>query len=225
MELYWRWRASKSDDATFKAMASYEASNKQDRQDLWESELDWRTDVQAAQVANQPRRVFVPRAGYVEQQSRADEVQRRLLRAVAAAKDVPQSANDFFDKYVHDSHGGFWMLGPITKENREDFVAAIKQKKATHDRLLKESEAQGNPGRAGNIRNQARAYELNNFERRVIATDAKEPGTLPLMTDADAQDLRDNAGTTAKIALKILGTASRREPHGHGRYRRVFDKS
>ncbi len=225
MELYWRWRASKGDEATFKAMASYEASNKQDRQDLWESELDWRTDVQAAQVANQPRRVFVPRAGYVEQQSRADEVQRRLLRAVAAAKDVPQSANDFFDKYVHDSHGGFWMLGPITKENREDFVAAIKQKKATHDRLLKESEAQGNPGRAGNIRNQARAYELNNFERRVIATDAKEPGILPLMTDADAQDLRDNAGTAAKIALKILGTASRREPHGHGRYRRVFDKS
>lgn len=226
MELYWRWRASKSDDATFKAMASYKASEEQDQQDLWESELDWREDVKAAQAANQPRRVFVPRAGvYVDQPPRANEVEKRLLRAVAAAKDVPQTANDFFDKYVHDSHGGFWMLGPITKENREDFVAAIKQKKATHDRLLKEAEAQGNPGRAGNIRNQARAYELNNFERRVIAQDAKEPGTLPLMTDADAEDLRDNAGTAATLALKLLGTASRREPRGHGRYRRVFDKS
>lgn len=225
MELYWRWRASKGDEATFKAMASYKASTAQDQQDLWESELDWLSDVKTAQEDSKPRRVAVPRAGYVDQPPRATEVQKRILRAVAAAKDVPQGANDFFDKYVHDSHGGFWMLGPITDENRQDFIAAIKQKKATHDRLLKEAEAQGNPGRAGNFRNQARAYELNNFENRVIATDAKEPGTLPLMTDADAADLRDNAGTGASIALKILGTASRREPHGHGRYRRVFDKS
>ncbi|MNY80719.1 hypothetical protein D3C86_2219060 [compost metagenome] len=55
--------------------------------------------------------------------------------------------------------------------------------------------------------------------------DAKKPGTIPLMTDADAADLRDNAGTLATIALKVLRTATRREPHGHGRYRRVFDKS
>lgn len=226
MELYWRWRASKSDDATFKAMASYKASKEQDQQDLWESELDWREDIKAAQAANQPRRVFVPRAGvYVDQPPRANEVEKRLLRAVAAAKDVPQTANDFFDKYVHDSHGGFWMLGPITKENREDFVAAIKQKKATHDRLLKAAEEETLPSRATNLRNYARGYELNNFERRVIAQDAKEPGTLPLMTDADAEDLRDNAGTMATLALKLLGTASRREPRGHGRYRRVFDKS
>lgn len=226
MELYWRWRASKADEASFKAMSSYVNSKEQDRQDLWESELDWRADVKAAQDASRPRQVFNARAGvFVDQPPAANEVQKRIVQAVAAAKDVPQNASDFFDKYVHDSHGGFWMLGPITKENRQDFIASIKQKKATRDRLLKEAEEQGNPGRARNFSNQASAYELNNFERRVLEADAKESETLPLMTDADAADLRDNAGTAATIALKIMGTGTRREPHGHGRYRRVFDKS
>jgi hypothetical protein len=226
MELYWRWRASKADEASFKAMSSYVNSKEQDRQDLWESELDWRADVKAAQDASRPRQVFNARAGvFVDQPPTANEVQKRIVQAVAAAKDVPQNASDFFDKYVHDSHGGFWMLGPITKENRQDFIASIKQKKATRDRLLKEAEEQGNPGRARNFSNQASAYELNNFERRVLEADAKESETLPLMTDADAADLRDNAGTAAAIALKIMGTGTRREPHGHGRYRRVFDKS
>lgn len=226
MELYWRWRASKADEASFKAMSSYVNSKEQDRQDLWESELDWRADVKAAQDASRPRQVFNARAGvFVDQPPAANEVQKRIVQAVAAAKDVPQNASDFFDKYVHDSHGGFWMLGPITKENRQDFIASIKQKKATRDRLLKEAEEQGNPGRARNFSNQASAYELNNFERRVLEADAKEPETLPLMTDTDAADLRDNAGTAATIALKIMGTGTRREPHGHGRYRRVFDKS
>jgi uncharacterized protein (DUF2235 family) len=226
MELYWRWRASKADDASFKAMSSYVGSEEQDQQDLWESELDWRADVNAAQEASKPTQVFNARAGvFVDQPPAATEVQKRIVQAVAMAKDVPQNASDFFDKYVHDSHGGFWMLGPITKENRQDFIASIKQKKATRDRLLKEAEEQGNPGRARNFRNQASAYELNNFERRALEADAKEPESLPLMTDADAADLRDNAGTAATIALKIMGTGTRREPHGHGRYRRVFDKS
>lgn len=226
MELYWRWRASKADKAVFEAMSSYVNSKEQDRQDLWESELDWRADVKAAQDASRPTQVFNAMSGtFVDLPPAADEVQKRIVQAVAAAKDVPQNAGDFFDKYVHDSHGGFWMLGPITKENRQDFIASIKQKKATRDRLLKEAEEQGNPGRARNFRNQASAYELNNFERRVLEANAKEPETIPLMTDADAADLRDNAGTAATIALKIMGTGTRREPHGHGRYRRVFDRS
>jgi hypothetical protein len=53
------------------------------------------------------------------------------------------------------------------------------------------------------------------------------------MSDADAADLRDNAGTIAAVTVKNLignwvdgfGTLTRREPHGHARYRRVFDQS
>ncbi len=47
--------------------------------------------------------------------------------------------------------------------------------------------------------------------------------SLPVMSDADAADLRANAGIATSAALWILGTEKRREPHGHGRYRRIFD--
>ncbi|OYQ09951.1 hypothetical protein B7R77_24445 [Ralstonia solanacearum K60] len=40
---------------------------------------------------------------------------------------------------------------------------------------------------------------------------------------ADAANLRANAGTVTSGALWILGTETRHEPHGHGRYRRIFD--
>jgi hypothetical protein len=48
---------------------------------------------------------------------------------------------------------------------------------------------------------------------------------MPLMTDADAAEMRDHAGMMTSATLKLMGTATRREPHGHGRYRRVFDHS
>jgi hypothetical protein len=82
-----------------------------------------------------------------------------------------------------------------------------------------------NPGRSRNFRNQAGAYELNNFEKRVLATDAVSPGTTPVMTDADAASMRDRAGFLTSTTLKWMGTATRREAGGHGRYRRIFDRS
>jgi hypothetical protein len=78
---------------------------------------------------------------------------------------------------------------------------------------------------ADDYRRMARAYELNRFEQRVLQTDAQAPGTMPLMTDADAAEMRDHAGMMTSATLKLMGTATRREPHGHGRYRRVFDHS
>ncbi len=165
------------------------------------------------------------RVGYVNRAPQASDLQKQIVKAVAAAGDVPAGASAFFDKYVHDSHGGFWMLGPITKENRRAFIASIKEKAATRDRLLKQAKETGNPGRANNFRNAARAYELNHFERRVLQSDAQQPGEIPVLTDADAAELRDQAGIVTDVSMKILGTATRREPHGHGRFRRVFDKS
>ncbi|MCT7329317.1 DUF2235 domain-containing protein [Ralstonia mojiangensis] len=223
--MYWRWRAHVSNDATFKAMSSYKHSDAQDQNDLWESELDWRKDVARAQEASRPRRVFRGRFGFVDSPPTATPLQKQIVAEVNAAAEVPARASDFFDKYVHDSHGGFWLLGPITAAQRTAFIADIKAKKAEHDRLLREAEKAGNPGYANNMRRAALAYELNGFERRVLATDAKSPGTVPTMSDADAADLRANAGTATSAAMWVLGTETRREPHGHGRYRRVFDHS
>lgn len=220
MGLYWRWRASVGDDARFKAMSSYRNASRQDQVDLWESEQDWRADVKRAQAA--VSRPQVVRGGTTP----ATPLEKQIVAEVNAAATVPANVSDFYDRYVHDSHGGFWMLGPITKENRTDFIASIKQKKAEYDRLMKKAAEPGiNPGFARNMRRAAASYELNSMERRVLETDAQLPGSLPVMTDTDAQDLRDNAGMMAKAALSIMGTATRREPHGHGRYRRVFDRS
>jgi uncharacterized protein (DUF2235 family) len=228
-QLYWRWRAHVSNDAKFKAMFSYTHSDEQDQVDLWESELDWRKDVERAKAAaSQPRYVSRGRYGaadVVELPPSPTELQKQILIEVNAAEAVPASVSEFFDKYVHDSHGGFWLLGPITAAQRTAFIADIKAKKAEHDRLLREADASLNPGRADNLRRIALSYELNGFERRVLAKDAESPGTVPVMRDSDAADLRANAGTATSAAMWVLGTQTRREPHGHGRYRRVFDHS
>ena len=226
--LYWRWRAHVSEDATFKAMFSYTHSDAQDQADLWESESDWRKDVARAKEASKPQLVRSGRYGSadaVEGPPSATPLQKQIVAEVNAATTVPASASEFFDRYVHDSHGGFWLLGPITAAQRTAFIADIKAKKAEHDRLLREADKALNPGYSENLRRIAKQYELNGFERRVIATDAQSPGTVPVMTDADAADLRANAGTATSAAMWVLGTETRREPHGHGRYRRVFDRS
>jgi len=226
--LYWRWRAHVSDDAAFKAMFSYTNSDAQDQTDLWESELDWRKDVERAREASKPQLIRSGRNGsadVVEGPPSATALQKQIIVEVNAGATVPALASDFFDRYVHDSHGGFWLLGPITAAQRTAFIADIKAKKAEHDRLLREADKALNPGYSENLRRIAKQYELNGFERRVIATDAQSPGTVPVMTDADAADLRANAGTATSAAMWVLGTETRREPHGHGRYRRVFDRS
>jgi hypothetical protein len=52
---------------------------------------------------------------------------------------------------------------------------------------------------------------------------AATPGEIPVTTDADSADLRDNAGSS--IVFKPMGTATRREAGGHGRHRKVFNRS
>jgi Uncharacterized alpha/beta hydrolase domain (DUF2235) len=228
-QLYWRWRANVSPDGKFKALSSYVNAPTQDKTDLWEAELDWRRDVEAARQADQPSYDYVPTmAGPVrsgEMRGHADALQAEILRQVALAPDVPASVGEFFDRYVHDSHAGFWMLGPRSKLEKRQLITEIKDKQAEHDRLMKMANESGNPGRARNFRNQARYYELNQFERRVLSADAATPGSMPVFTDADAAELRARAGIVTTATLKLMGTATRREAAGHGRYRRIFDES
>lgn len=225
--MYWRWRASVSTDAKFKALSSYAAAKEQDKVDLWESELDWRADIKNAQAASQPSQWFDPAVGYIDVPPHADSVQKSLLAEVGRSKSVPPPVGDFFDKFVHDSHGGFWLLGAQTKLDRAVFIQEIKDKQKAHARLLAATRnvAFVNPAASLGYLAAARSYELNKFELRVLIVDAKTPGELPLMSDTDAADLRSNAGTIAATLLTWMGTATRREPHGHGRYRTVFDHS
>jgi Uncharacterized alpha/beta hydrolase domain (DUF2235) len=228
-QLYWRWRAHVSPDGTFKALSSYTNAGGQDKTDLWEAELDWRRDVATAQAAEQPNYDYVPTlAGPIrsaDKRSHANALQHDILNQVGKAADVPAPVSDFFDRHVHDSHAGFWMLGPRTKLEKKQLITEIKDKQAEHERLLKLAAEQGNPGRARNFRNQASYYELNQFEQRVVAADAASPGSMPVFTDADAAELRGRAGVMTSATLALMGTATRREAAGHGRYRRIFDQS
>ena len=226
--LYWRWRGRVSPDSSFKSMASYSTSKPQDQVDLWESELDWRSDVARARQNSLPTKRKVPNRGgsyTVEDPPTATHVERQILLEVAAAAGVPDNVHEFFDKFVHDSHAGFWLLGPQTQFDKNVYIKEIKDKRAVHDEYVARANATQNPGRRNNFLNAARAYELNKFEQRVMQTDAAVPGSMPIMTDEDAADMRDQAGTTKTAVLSLMGTATRREPHGHGRYRRVFDQS
>lgn len=224
MHLYWRWRASLPDDTSFKSLTSYTKSGPQDRVDLWESELDWREDIRRAREASQSHTVQTGR-GAMTVPPTATPLQRQLLQEVARGATVPRGAAVLFDEYVHDSHAGFWLLGPQTLSDRRAYIKLIKEKRARYNELVERANATGNPGRRNNLLNQARAYELNHFERRVLQADAAVPDSMPTLTDAEADEMREIAGTGTSIALKVLGTNSRREPHGHGRYRRVFDQS
>lgn len=157
----------------------------------------------------------------------ASVVELDLLREIALAHTVPAEVSRFFDNHVHDSHGGFWLLGPITAATEHDYIEAVKQKKAAYDRAMSmANDRRLDPKTRGTFYAIAGKYTLNRFEQKVLDQQGKQPGTMPLMTDGDAADMRQTDGWATDIALlRVLGTATRREPHGHGRYRRVFDKS
>lgn len=113
---------------------------------------------------------------------------------------VPPKVAEFFDRYVHDSHASFYMLGPVTAFEKKQLIESIKKKK---DRDLK---------------------KLNSFERRVYAYQETHPGQLPVITDADYPDLLDREGTTSKAVIYTM-TLTRRESEGHVRERAIFDES
>ncbi|PJJ96078.1 hypothetical protein CO611_09150 [Lysobacteraceae bacterium NML03-0222] len=220
MQQYWRWRASKGSDAEFMQMSSYRHANAQDRIDLWEAELDWRADIAAAQNARKYARY--DKDGNYRGET---EVQRDLLRVVEGALDVPSGVDTFFDQYVHDSHAGFWLLGPLTEWDKQVFTNEIIARQENYETLMElvESESTRLTWQDRNeLRRYAYQYKLNNFERRVLeASRNKQP--FPVMTDADAADLR--RGAAGVVVRYVLGTATRREANGHGQYRRVFSKS
>lgn len=230
MHLYWRWRHLVSPDTRFKALSSYTNASTQDAVDLWESELDWRKDVEAAKRAHQP--VFRPVPGgvlgprMVEVQPTPSVIERRIVLEAAARNRVPNDVVEFFDQHVHDSHAGFRLLGPMGAQETAEYIEAVKRKDATHRSYLERAASTHDPDAAVRYQTIARRYALNDFERRVLEADAAEPGSFPVMTDADAADMRDQIGFVGGFVVRrILGTTTRRESGGHGRYRRIFDRS
>jgi len=232
MQYYWRWRASKKTKAQFKAMHSYQQASEQDKQDLWESEQDWQSDIAQARKAHLPskRAVIRQRVGMMRAEHAAptaSQTQRDLVLAVDNPASIPPLVDQFFDRYVHDSHAGFWLLGPITQWDKQQFMAEIRRKKAFYDALVAQAETWSMPVEEYV---DPSLFALNRFEQKVYDVNGPDPEqkppttpNIPVMTDDDASDLRDNAGVTGLVVKYGMGSATRREANGSGQYRRLFD--
>ena len=227
LRLYWRWRLSVGKD--FKSLSSYQAASEQDKEDLAASEADFLREIMLAERDEETRkraeqygrqanyRSFAqptsrnsPRkAGDLPPDSRhptednlvlnLTEAEQTVLAEKRGQTSVPAAVAAFFDKYVHDSHASFYMLGPVTAYERKLLIESIEKK-------------------------QRDGKSLNSFERRVIALQRTKPGSLPVITDSDYADLLEGEDVQARTIIPMM-TATRRESEGHVRERVIFDKS
>lgn len=238
MQHYWRWRGKYTSDAALKTLKSWSAASAQDKADLEEGNKDWQVDLQRARDAHKPRTVTVP-IGLVgvpiNLSASPSQVQKDVVSAVDATAPIPADVDRFFDDYVHDSHAGFWMLGPITRIDKAIFINEIRKRNALrehHLALAKQYSDLRKHDEAGREYMRALSYELNRFEQQVLAANSKDvdvedensAGNVPLMRDSDAKDLRDNMGMEGWVVKNVVGSGTRREPNGVGQYRHIMDR-
>lgn len=197
MRRYWQWRRQAAPH--FDTLESVRSANAQDREDLKASEGDFQKDVSAiplkaewaAAGGREPRRtgqVMTPAEKAIHEDGRK-------------RGEVPKAAFTFLDRYVHDSHASFYIIGPVTAQERQDTAAQVVKKQKA-----------GKP--------------LSPFEQRVADGQRKTPAEFPVMRDADRDDLL--AMTDSAAARKIsaaMAKDGRRESGGHVHQRKVFDAS
>lgn len=242
MRHYWRWRAKYTSDAELKRLRSWGHASTQEKVDLEEGNKDWQVDLQRARAAHAPRTVTLPKAlggATLKLPTGPSQTQRDLVKEVDAAGSIPGEVDRFFDDYVHDSHAGFWLLGPITRLDKAIFVNEIRRRNAMRLHHLQEAaryNAAGQYEEAAGAYMAAQSYELNRFEQQVLAVNPAdinpdvpadtEPTLVPMpvMNDTAAADLRDNHGFAGWVVKNIVGSGTRREPNGAGQYRRVMDR-
>ncbi|WP_167394952.1 T6SS phospholipase effector Tle1-like catalytic domain-containing protein [Variovorax boronicumulans] len=123
-QAYWRWREQKSPEEKFMQLDSVRNAPPQDRQDLIESEEDYRRDRSQVQQAMQA----AVKAGHEDGDTpRFEPVASDYLQALQKPP-LAAAASDFFDKLLHDSHATFYMLGPTTALDRRDLYEALLEK-------------------------------------------------------------------------------------------------
>lgn len=140
---------------------------------------------------------------------------------------VPPLVDRFFDEMVHDSHGSFYMVGPVTEFDRKEKMAQIERKlEAMRQRM---SNVAAVHGRRATFTKDDVVWSLSALERRIYDLQKdpanKDKGIYPLLTDADRAQLLEMEDFTTSGALRIVTRKTRRELGGHVCHRRVFDSS
>lgn len=158
MRYYRRYKAVTADWET----PSMKAAGEQDHQDLKEANKDWQSEANALKAKKMLADLKDPRISV--QLTARDE---QLL----ADLDTPvhTDAIKFLDNYVHDSHAGFYLAGPVTKYDKEQEIKRVEQLARSGKRL-------------------------NAWESKVWT--AKQQGKpFPVMTDADQWDMLQGGDT------------------------------
>ncbi|WP_269791100.1 DUF2235 domain-containing protein [Stenotrophomonas sp. Iso1] len=238
MQHYWRWRGKYTSDAALKTLKSWSNASAQDRADMEEGNKDWQVDLERARAAHTPQTVTLP-IGLASMKlnvpASPSQTQQDVVKAVDDTGAIPADVDRFFDDYVHDSHAGFWMLGPITRIDKAIFVNEIRKRNAMHERHLARAKQYSDLRQHDAAAREyltAQSYELNRFEQQVLQANPKDidvnsdtsHANVPLMHDSDAIDLRDNMGFEGWIVKNVVGSGTRREPNGVGQYRHVMDR-
>lgn len=161
MRYYRRYKAVTAEWET----PAIKAANEQDRQDLKEASGDFRKERDKLQTKEKLSQLNDPRI-----KVDISERDRQLLEDLKAPvhKDVIR----FLDNYVHDSHAGFYLAGPVTKYDKEQEIKRVEGK-------VKAGE------------------KLNGWETKVLkAGRAGKP--FPLMTDADQWDMLNGSDVVVR---------------------------
>ena len=239
MRYYWRWRIQHANG--IHKLPSYALALRQDQIDLWESNGDFLSDWQQAEGLQAAAETKVmgldpsidPNAGLPSMtQARHDFL--KVLRDFKLKESgrVPPLVDRFFDEMVHDSHGSFYMAGPVTEFDRQEKIRQIDKKlEATR---LKMGNVAAMHGKRKVFTREDVVWTLSDLERRIYEfqkqPDSKDDkgnllGVYPLVTDADRDQLLEMENTETSLAVRAVTRKTRRELGGHVCYRDVFNNS
>lgn len=192
---------------------SMQAANAQDRQDLKGGNQDFQRERIALETRETVAGHNDPRVG-----PRLSEREKLLLEDLRSP--VEADVVTFLDNYVHDSHAGFYLAGPVTKYDKEQEIKRVK--------ALVQSQLDGigrlrppnvSESMKASARERIRSGDgLNAWDRKVWK--AANGAPFPLMTDSDQWDML--RGGDLVVAAT---TSTRREGAGYFRQRVVFSKS
>lgn len=240
MQHYWRWRIQHAN--AIEKLPSYALANRQDQIDVWESNSDFLSDwrqaegLESAVAANNVMKfnpAYDPTAG-LPSMTQAQHDFLRVLRDFRSKESgrVPPLVDRFFDEMVHDSHGSFYMVGPVTEFDRKEKIKQVQNKLETMRRKM--SDATAMQGNRTVFTQDDVIWTLSDLERRIYelqkgpgSKDAKgnPKGVFPLLTDADREQLLAMEDFTTSGAVRIVTRKTRRELGGHVCYRDVFSRS
>lgn len=152
MRYYRRYKAVIADWET----PAMQAANPQDQQDLREATDDYRREKVRIEAKERLARLNDPRIPVTI--TDRDKLLLEDLRT-PVHRDVVR----FLDNYVHDSHAGFYLAGPVTQYDKEQEIKRVKT-------LVREGKT------------------LNAWEKKVDAA-SRSGKPFPLMTDDDQWEM------------------------------------